>query len=395
LIIDGDGHYFEPLHLWGDYVAPEFKDRLFVVFGKDGYGEQIVLGNHVQNLGTSESFDGRGLSQPIGLGDYITPAGIRPGKMSGRHYEDGAPGGCDGAERIKVHDENGIDAAVLYPGLAGQLGSIEDPEVALAAAQAINRWAADFASTAPDELYPMAVLPDAPELAARELRRCVNEYGFVGGTLRPNPSVDGRTIGDPDRDVLWATAAELDVVISTHNFDLPDRPQAGRDRATSFMLSHTIVHPFEAMLAFGAMYERGVFERFPTLRVGYMESGCGWLPFWLDRLDEHLEHVAWLDGLKFDRTPQEVFVSQCRLGTENEEPTLPFVQETLGDEIVLWASDYPHFDTDFPLTEPMTNRNDLTPEQLDGVMCRGALSFYKLDRDRIARSNARRREPAA
>ncbi len=279
--------------------------------------------------------------------------------------------------------------------MGGQIGSIHDPQVALGAAQAINRWAADFASIAPDELYPMTVLPDVPELAAEELRRCVNDYGFVGGTIRPNPSLDGRTIGDPSLDILWATAVDLDVVIGTHNFDVPDRGQAGRDRASSFMLSHTIVHPFEAMLAFATMYEQGVFERFPTLRIGYMESGCGWLPFWLDRLDEHAEQVAWIDGLKFSRSPREVFVAQCVLGTENEEPTLPFVQDTLGDEIVLWASDYPHFDTDFPLAAPMMDRHDLTADQLDGVMCRGALKFYKLDEDRIGRSNARRRgQPA-
>jgi predicted TIM-barrel fold metal-dependent hydrolase len=395
MIIDGDGHYAEPLDVWRDYVSPEFRDRIYVVEGADGFGERIVLDNHVQVLGASRAFDGSGLAAPIGLGDYVTPAGIRPGMKCGRRWEEGAAGGWDPHERLKVHDENGIDAAVLFPGVAGQLGSINDPQVALAAAQAVNRWAADFASVAPDELYPIAVLPDDPELASAELRRCVNEYGFVGGTLRPNPSVGGRTLGDPAWDVLWATVAELDVVLGTHNFDLPDRPQAGRERAKSFMLSHTAVHPFEAMLAFGTMYEAGVFERFPTIRIGYMESGCGWLPFWLDRLEEHMEHLAWLDGLKLTREPQEVFMSQCVLGTENDEPTLPVVQERLHDEIVLWASDYPHFDTDFPLAEPMLRRTDLTPEQLDGAMFRGAVRFYKLDVERIARSNTRRREEAS
>ncbi len=70
---------------------------------------------------------------------------------------------------------------------------------------------------------------------------------------------------------------------------------------------------------------------------------------------------------------------------------VPYVQERFGDESVIWASDFPHFDTEAPFTADMLERTDMTDAQLAGVMHRAAVSFYGLDWDRIVTSNTRRR----
>src|SRR5690606_21364262 len=117
----------------------------------------------------------------------------------------------------------------------------------------------------------------------------------------------------------------------------------------------------------------------------------GWAPFWLDRLDEHAEIVGWMTDPAVSRLPSEVFVEQCVIGCEGEEPMVPYVQSRYGDESVIWASDFPHWDTQAPFTHDMMTRSDLTDEQRDGVMRRAALRFYQLDEERVVSANAKRR----
>src|SRR5690606_28618157 len=113
--------------------------------------------------------------------------------------------------------------------------------------------------------------------------RCVDQYGFVAGWIRPNPTQSGRKLDHDSLDVLWSAAEDLDVPICIHSGTTGREPTAGMDRASSFLLAHAIAHSFEGMLAFGSMFQGRVFDRHPRLRVGFMESNSGWAPFWLDR----------------------------------------------------------------------------------------------------------------
>ena len=92
----------------------------------------------------------------------------------------------------------------------------------------------------------------------------------------------------------------------------------------------------------------GVTDRHPTLRVGVFESGLGWIPYWLDRLDEHFEvmghHTPWLK-----RRPSEIFASQCFVSMEPDEAKRPqWMAEKGLAHCILWGSDYPHFDSTYP-----------------------------------------------
>ncbi|MGE0384500.1 MAG: amidohydrolase family protein [Gammaproteobacteria bacterium] len=382
MVIDGDGHIVEPLSLWKQYIPRSCQDRIYVQFGEDGLGERLVVGNVIWHL----VIDRPGL----GTGDFITPGGLKPGRPAARRWEQGEHGGFDAHARLALHDAEGIDAAVLFPTHGMDFtNTVTDPDLARVAAEAVNRWAADFCSAAPDELYAVVcVTTTDPQAGADELRRCVREYGSKAGFVRSTPTADGRWLDHPSMTPIWQAAVELDVPITVHNNTTPLARWAGQDRASSFLLAHSVAHPFEAMLAFGALLQGRVFERFPTLRIGFMESGCGWAPFWMERLHEHAEMMGWMFDPPLGVDPSEVFRERCVVGTESEEREVRHVQEMFGEETVLWASDFPHFDTESPFVLP---RSDLTDSQRDGMYRRTALKFYRLDESAIVRSKVRRR----
>lgn len=391
-VIDGDGHVVEhPLELLNEHLEARYRDRAQFVQASDGT-EALVL-DEMHILLTSPD-------QPFNAGDALTPMGIRPGRTSNRKLLDAHPGGFSAKARLEVHDAEGIDAAVLFPTIANCIAGLRDPLFSAAMCRAVNRWLAAYASYAPDELYAIAAVPvQHGDLAAEVLREAVEEHGFVGAAFRANVRPDGRTVGDSSLDVLWATAEELGVPVCIHNADyqgFDNLVQPGSDWVETRMMHHAILHPFMGMLAFASMYEARVFERYPKLRIGYMESNSGWAPFWLDRLDEHLEIMGWMTGREFTRTPTEVFKDQCVVGCETEEPMIPYVLERLGEDKVIWASDFPHYDAHLPgMTKELFERDDISDSQRDGILRRSSLRFFGLDEQRIRAGLARRRDAAA
>jgi uncharacterized protein len=394
MIIDGDGHVAEPMTVWTDYLEKEFYPRFHHYRSPTGI-ETLVVEEHVYAHAVSgspylPSPDRAELS--FSIGDSMTPRGILPGNARNRRFDEGHPGGSQADARLKVHDDEGVDAAVLFTTLGLNVGSLCDPRVAVAVCRALNGWLADFCAAAPKELFGVATLPTQdPDAAAAELRRCVETSGFVAGTIRPNPAMDGTPIAEQPLDRLWAEAQDLSVPICLHSGSNGWQPFLGRDRVKTRVVSHIMDHAFEQMAAFGGLFEAGLFDRFPRLRVGFMESSAGWAPWWIDRLDEHVETWGWLLPRSVKRGPGEVFHAQCAIGGEGEEPMIPYVQERLGYDKVLWASDFPHFDCHLPgLVSAVIDRPDFTPEQRDAFLGGAAANFYPLDLDDIAKSRGHR-----
>jgi predicted TIM-barrel fold metal-dependent hydrolase len=139
--------------------------------------------------------------------------------------------------------------------------------------------------------------------------------------------------------------------------------------------------PFELMIAMMHMIGEGVFDRFPRLRVGFMEGGAGWLPFWMERLDEHVEKLApQMPDLR--RRPSEIIQSeQVVLTCESEESGLNRVLEAAGPGTVLYASDYCHWDCNFPdSVKDICQARDLSDTQKERILGRNAVEFFALDK---------------
>jgi len=133
------------------------------------------------------------------------------------------------------------------------------------------------------------------------------------------------------------------------------------------------------MIAMMHMIGEGVFDRFPKLRVGFMEGAAGWLPFWMERFDEHLEKLApQMPDLK--RRPSEIIKSeQLILTCESEETGLDRVLEATGAGTVCYASDYCHWDCHFPdSVKDIVGARDLNFEQKERILGLNAIEFFEL-----------------
>ena len=113
-------------------------------------------------------------------------------------------------------------------------------------------------------------------------------------------------------------------------------------------MEHMVAHPFGQMAVVMDMIAGGVLDRFPSLRVGFFESGLGWIPYWLDRLDEHFA-VMGQHTPSLKRPPSEIFREQCFVSMEPDELSgLRWIIEKDLLRCILWGSDYPHFDSTYP-----------------------------------------------
>jgi uncharacterized protein len=121
-----------------------------------------------------------------------------------------------------------------------------------------------------------------------------------------------------------------------------------------------------------------VLERFPTLRVGFLEGGCGWLPFFMDRLDEHFEKLPSLaPGLT--KAPSEHICSGRITLTCEPEEDISHALRRGGDVVIMYASDYAHWDSEFPdSARKIAEREELTAAQKARILRENALRFYGL-----------------
>ncbi len=257
LVIDADGHVEETLPELVDAIPSAMRDSAMqFVAEAGGYVTYRIEGR----LWRSK------YPFPGGLQNHVSAGGVR------------REGGRDPKLRLQVLDDEGIDAAVLYPSVGLMFGLLEHPDIAAALCVAYNDWLARYCATDAKRLIGVALLPQHdPRLAAAELERAVTTYGFVGGVMRPN-RIGGRTVDHPDFDVVWDKAQQLDVPMSLHEAYLAGIDTIGLDRMSSYAGCHIVSHVFEQMAAMVNVTLAGIFQRFPHLRVGFLEAGCGWAP---------------------------------------------------------------------------------------------------------------------
>jgi predicted TIM-barrel fold metal-dependent hydrolase len=159
-------------------------------------------------------------------------------------------------------------------------------------------------------------------------------------------------------------------------------PLPGADRFANYAMVHADSFPVDQMVAFTALALGGVLDRFPELRVAFLESGVGWVPYFVHRLHEHHEKLPHLvPDCRTD--PRELVArGQCYFSFEAEESLLATYVEHLGDSSLVYASDYPHWDSDFPGTVDEVRRQasaqGLSDESLARILGANAARLYRL-----------------
>ena len=251
-------------------------------------------------------------------------------------------------------------------------------------ARAYNNWFADRFYRVSPRLRAVALIPlqDVPE-AVKELRRAVTELGMVGAVLTANNGELGirKGLGHPDFWPVYEEAERLNVPLAVHgapSFNL------GINFFTQFAQTHAMEHPLAQMIQLTSMVMEGVFERFPRLRMAYLEAGAGWVPYIMDRLDRSYEVWAGAKYREFSewlkKKPSEYIKSgQIYFSCEGGEKSLIHAVERIGHRTLLFASDFPH-ETNIQRAkheiEELLERPDLSDEAKRGIFHDNIVRFY-------------------
>jgi uncharacterized protein len=291
-------------------------------------------------------------------------------------------GAFDPSVRLKDMDAEGIETAVNYP--TSLLGASDIPDITStrAVCSSYNDWfAATYRATSPDRLKAMAIVPLAdPPHAVREARRAIDDLGAVGVMVQPYVG-NNVHLCDEAFDELWATLQELGRPVGVHGSRHTCPPKLTSADFCNFARFYALSHPFQQMLAMGDLVLGGVFDRFPSLKVVFLESGVGWMPHYIDRLDEAYVSVRedWTDDrFLLTRKPSEYLRSgNCWFACEPDEPNLSTTVDWLGQDQVIFASDYPHFDAKFPdSAQKLLERTDVAPSVLNRIARDNAKVLY-------------------
>ena len=356
VVVDADGHTMEPDDLWAERMDHDrWGDWIPRKLVEDEVYETTYFGGVVRAGGRE-----------------LQDAMARAVGMTAREFHElldslRVPGGYDPHARIADMDRDGIDVAVVYPSLALFFGPVDpipalrDIDFVTDCQRAYNEWVADYCNAYPTRLFGMAAVPlQDVDRAAAEAERAVDRLGLRGVFIRPSAYVDELPLNHSVYDRFWATCQDLDVPVALHPGVHVDTPGACRKfqlvaESENMMvtnmamdelhggsgLGQAVGNAVDMIVSMGRLLMGGVCERFPRLRLLFLEAGGGWIPTQLQRMDEQVKafplEQRWLSLL-----PSEYFRRQCWAGFEPEEWNLAACADRLGADRILWASDYPH-----------------------------------------------------
>jgi predicted TIM-barrel fold metal-dependent hydrolase len=335
-VVDADSHVLEPPDLWERYLEPRYRERAIRIVPGPGGTESLVA-------------DGEVL-MPAGL------AGLGGVEHDAPHvfatptlkYLDTAPrASFDPAARLALMDAWRVDAGVVFPTIGILWDKEGDPELAMAWARAYNNWQLDFVAAARERLWPIAHVPlyDA-KLARAELERCL-ALGFCGMFVAPEP-VLGRRPSHPDFDPVWALLQEAGLPFCLHVIVRFNRSLGGvsqwydREKGEfNAVFGFGLGGIYQLIPAIASLVCDGLFDRFPRLKAFVVEAGGGWAGYVMDRLDE--KHARF-GSQSMKRRPSDYFRENVWVACDTTERGIDATCELLGEEHVLWGSDYPHID---------------------------------------------------
>jgi hypothetical protein len=369
IVIDADTHAFEPLERFDRYLAEPYKHRKPLVL-KDQWGiTRILLEGRLYPDPSITVYEAHERLRGTGMEKNL-PEGVEMAMCR--------PGVTDADARVRDLGVEGIDVQVILGSLGLVACTLSDPAFAAAFCRACNDSMVEFCSAHPDRLKPIAVVPlqDVPAAIA-ELRRSVRELGVVGVGIPP--SLPGRNLDHPDLYPFYAEAQTLNVPISLHWGNGTYLPGAGTERFKRHFQNHVVGHPFEQMLAMAALVCGGILELFPGLRFGFLESGCGWVAYWTWRLDEEYHGRSPEVPLMKDKPSNYLQRGGCFFGCSPDEFLIPAVAAVVGEDTLIFSSDYPHADGLFPdAVKTIRERQDLSDQLKRKILGENAARFYGL-----------------
>jgi predicted TIM-barrel fold metal-dependent hydrolase len=352
VLLDADSHVSEPLNLWRERLPVKYRDiapHMETEYkGRPGAWWHIEADREPHNV-------------ILGFGANKTIEELHE-FLKGFSYAGAHRGGWDPAQRLEDMDRDGVSGDVLYTTLGFRMFWIKDAGFQRACFQVYNDWLAEFCSHAPKRLKGLALISlYDPKAAATDLAECAKK-GLSGAVVWASPP-DELPFYDEVYDPFWATAQDLSMPLSLHEFagfQWVDWDSSAKKRTVAMGInSHEVEKTFSTLIL------SGVLERFPRLKVVSAELNCGWLPYFLRRIDERFQTRGVRSqgspfSTKLTLKPSEYFRRQLYATFIDDRFGIAH-RHDIGVDNMLWSSDFPHSATFWP------NSRQKIAEDFDGV----------------------------
>jgi predicted TIM-barrel fold metal-dependent hydrolase len=357
-VIDADGHLFEDYADIAEFFSGPLKGR--------GPKVRFFPDDHL-HIGTGSLFPRADKDQP--------------------RRKRGTP-----EDWLEFLERAGISQTVIYPSGGLAIGMVVDVDLSVAFARAYNDWLHERYLKRSERLKGAGLLPiaDVQESIA-EMRRAAGELGMSALLLPSNGQALGKHLGDRMYWPLFAEAERLGCVLAIHG---------GKHHQLGFVDTfgvyygvHALGHPLSLLIQCTGMITHGIFEKFPNLRLAFLEGGSCWMPFLMERLDRSYEthsdqsHRREILGPNGDEKPSEYIKRLVRdgrlfVGFDVGEEILGYAVKRTGRKAFLYASDFPHegFGPKYARQEiqAILDRNDLDDEDKKAILGGNAKDLYKL-----------------
>jgi len=371
-VIDADGHVEENPATFSDaYLDPRFRAERPRVVGIDELAywmidEQLFprrLGRGCHNLGTPTSVQGKPTRHAAQKADSIESMEL-----------------TDIKARLQIMDEESIDTQVIYPTLFLAYPLSSNPAFTSALCSSYNRWLGDRLLGSQRLKWAAVVNLDDANCAVAQVHEAA-QLGAVAVMVLG--TVGDRLLDDPGFDPFYEAVVEENLTLAVHvGWACP----AINNLFSQLYASTVTAFLFPVLIGFVAVVTGGVLDRFTNLRLAFLEAGCMWIPFMVDRLEHRFKHAGGYLAKVLPQVAPRALAAPAEylkrgnlyFSAEVEDSLLPQAIDLVGERQIVFGSDMPHGDRERFAAHALQQRTDISGAVKQSILETNPRRMYDL-----------------